>query len=339
MSTWYRALPFTAPFLVLILTTLGTARGGVLVLAAAAFIFIVHPLLDLMTGTETPRPGNELPQAAPAWLHDLLLWLYIPAQTALLAYCLTRPLDPNSLEFYGLALSLGCTTGAMGITIGHELIHRTRGFERAMGAFLYMQVNYGHFETEHTLGHHVWVGTPRDPATARAGHTLFQFLPQPLLGQVGSAWRLTPGRTARWISTQVIFLAVLAVTLGGAAVALHIAQSVVAVLMLETINYVEHYGLSRREIRPGVYEKVTEVHSWNSLHRMTNWFLFNLGRHAEHHAHPRVPYQKLKTTERPRTLPYGYSAMLILAWFPPIWRRLFHGSGPDQPGHLARTAG
>jgi len=339
MKNWTHALPFTAPFLVLILTTLGTARGGISVLAATAFIFVVHPTLDLLTGTEKPQPGNELPPAAPAWLHDLLLWAYVPAQTALLAFCLTRPLDPTSWEFYGVAISLGCTTGAMGITIGHELIHRTRGFERALGAFLYMQVNYGHFETEHTLGHHVWVGTPRDPATARAGQTLFQFLPQTLLGQVRSAWRLKPKRTALYISSQVLFLLVLALTLGGAAVALHIAQSIVAVLMLETINYVEHYGLSRREVRPGVYEKVTETHSWNSLHRMTNWFLFNLGRHAEHHAHPRVHYQKLKTTERPRTLPYGYSAMLILAWFPPVWRRIFHGRGPDQPGHLARTVG
>jgi alkane 1-monooxygenase len=83
---------------------------------------------------------------------------------------------------------------------------------------------------------------------------------------------------------------------------------------------------------------VTEAHSWNSLHRMTNWFLFNLGRHAEHHAHPRVPYQKLKATPRPRTLPFGYSAMLILAWLPPIWRKIFHGGGPQHPGHLTRTA-
>jgi alkane 1-monooxygenase len=326
----FRVIPFLAPYFVLALAWAGATLSGGYVLAAAVFVLVLHPLLDLLFGRETP---SEHPTPGPAWLHDLLLWGYIPAQMALLVVCLAQPLDPSSLEFWGLALSLGVTTGGMGITIGHELIHRTRFFERILGTLLYLQVNYGHFEVEHTLGHHVWVGTPKDPATARSGQSLFAFLPQTLIGSLKSAWKLL-----FYITVQSLLCLLVVSTLGIPALLLYLLQSLVAVLMLETINYVEHYGLTRNEVRPDVYERVTEAHSWNSLHRMTNWFLFNLGRHAEHHAHPRVPYQKLKATPRPRTLPFGYSAMLILAWLPPIWRKIFHGGGPQHPGHLTRTA-
>jgi len=332
MSRFLPVLPFLSPYIVLVLAFLGIQWGGFFSLAALLFVFGLHPVLDRIIGTESP--DSKLSSEGPTWLHDFLLRAYIPAQTLLLLLTYQLHLDPRTFTYWGAAISLGVATGAMGITIAHELIHRTRKLDHHLGTLLLAQVNYAHFETEHLLGHHVWVGTPKDPATARAGESIYKFLPRTLMGSFLSAWKLRPQRCLGYILLQVVLSVAIALTWGSAALGLHLLQSGFAILLLETVNYIEHYGLSRREVRPGVYEKVSEHHSWNSLHRMTNWFLFNLGRHAEHHAHPRIPYQKLKPTVRPRAFPVGYSTMVLLAWVPPLWMRLFHGKAGQPTGLL-----
>jgi alkane 1-monooxygenase len=92
--------------------------------------------------------------------------------------------------------------------------------------------------------------------------------------------------------------------------------------LLETINYIEHYGLERREIRPGVYERTTPHHSWNASERVTNWVLFQLQRHADHHHIASRPYFALRHVEDSPQLPTGYAGMVILALVPPLWRRV-----------------
>jgi alkane 1-monooxygenase len=328
-------LPFVAPYIVLALAHVGVQEGGWLTLLAFGFVFGIHPLLDFLIG---PEKTSSVLSEGPAWLHDVLLRAYLPAQTLLLLGAYQMKLQPTEPHFWGAALSLGVASGGMGITIAHELIHRTKKTDWTLGTALLAQVNYAHFETEHLMGHHVWVGTPKDPATARAGESLFRFLPRTLLGSFLGAYRLKPQRTYTYITIQLLIAVSILMIFGASALLLHFLQSAFAILLLETVNYIEHYGLSRREIRPGVFEKVSEHHSWNSLHRMTNWFLFNLGRHAEHHAHPRIPYQKLKPTPRRRTFPFGYSTMVLMAWAPPLWMRFFHGNEPEKSGLLTPEA-
>ncbi len=309
-------LPFTSPYWVVAILLWGVSQGGVYTLSAAAFVLVLHPFLDHLLSQRKPVDSKVSHTLASA-----LLWGYVPVQTMMIVWVLGRGFDPTSAEFWGAAFSLGVATGGLGITIAHELIHRRVKWERALGVLLLLEVNYSHFRIEHVLGHHRWVGTPHDPATARKGESLFQFLPRTLIGSFRSAIRLNSRFVLLGVFAQGFVLLGLAWGMGFASVLLYLIQSGVAVLMLETINYIEHYGLQRKELRPGVYEAVTDEHSWNSLHRLTNWFLFNLGMHAEHHAHPLVPFQKLQAIPRPRTLPYGYSLLLWMAWFPPLFRR------------------
>ena len=321
-------IPFFSPYLVLVVTLLGVLQGGLWAFSGFLFVFVFHPILDHFGGQASDSgvyPGSSFTHG----FASALLWLYLPAQTLVLAMALNQVgsggMPFENLGFWASALSVGTLSGGMGITIAHELIHRRRRWERGIGILLLFQVNYTHFRVEHVLGHHRWVGTPRDPATAREGESLFRFLPRTLLGSLKSAFHLDRKFVVKALVLQLALSLAVAFLAGPAALLFHLIQSAVAILMLETVNYIEHYGLSRKELRPGVYEAVTEVHSWNSLHRFTNWFLFNLGMHAEHHAHPLVPYQKLSPIPRPRTLPLGYSALLWAAWIPPVWRRIFVG--------------
>ena len=57
-------------------------------------------------------------------------------------------------------------------------------------------------------------------------------------------------------------------------------------MMFESVNYLEHYGLQRK-LMPGytdIYESVRITHSWNAPQVITNYLLFKLQRHSDHHA-------------------------------------------------------
>ncbi len=319
-------MPFFMPLSVPILTLVGIFYGGVWAWSGFLFSFIIHPLLDLVVGEDTnlePVPPKT------STFNNLLVWTYLPLQTFVLtlslALCSVR--DFSTVELAGIILSLGAVTGGLGITIAHELIHRRERWERGLGVGLLLMVNYAHFRVEHVFGHHKHVATFADPATARPGENLYHFLVRSVIQSWLSAWRIEAKRLARRTASErilknrlvqyAVVQALLAVGVyalfGSLALLVYLVQGVVAFLILETINYVEHFGLQRKEISPGVYEPVTELHSWDSRHKMTNWFLFNLGRHAHHHAQPTVPYEKLRPGRTEHTLRYGYSIELLLA--------------------------
>jgi alkane 1-monooxygenase len=220
--------------------------------------------------------------------------------------------------------------------VAHELVHRSGKFERALAEVLMMQVSYTHFCIEHVLGHHANVATPRDPATARAGESFYAFLPRTVFGGVASAWcieavRMKRGgrpvfslgnRMLRYAAELILLYGVAALLFGAGGVLFLAAQSIVAFTMLEVVNYLEHYGLQRREVRPGRFEPTRPYHSWNSSHRVTNWFLFNLGRHSDHHAAAGRRFHTLRHFEEAPQLPIGYAAIFVLALVPPLWRRV-----------------
>jgi alkane 1-monooxygenase len=233
-------------------------------------------------------------------------------------------------------LSTGITTGTIGITFAHELIHRPGRLELALGEILLATTSYTHFAIEHVYGHHRYVATPRDPATARLGESLFAFIPRCVIGSLASAWRIERERLAkrrrpwwhasnrmlRYGVTQVALYAAVAIWWGWLAALVLGAQAAIAFSLLETINYIEHYGLERREIAPGRYERVQPWHSWNSSHRLSNWLLINLARHSDHHLVASKRYQVLDHVAIAPQLPAGYAAMFLLAMCPPLWRRV-----------------
>ena len=226
------------------------------------------------------------------------------------------------MMFIGLALGTGLVSGGVGIVIAHELGHRHDKVDRFFAYVLLAWVAYMHFFVEHNKGHHAKVATPEDPASARFGEGFWAYFPRSVIGQFRSALHIDRRRTLQGVGASALIAVALGAAFGPIAIAFFLLQAFYAILQLELVNYVEHYGLERAEVAPGRFEKVTVRHSWNSSHRLSNLLLFNLQRHSHHHAHQGKRYQVLEHFEESPQLPAGYLAMLPLAMVPPLWRRI-----------------
>jgi alkane 1-monooxygenase len=340
-----RSTGFYLVFLIPTLVVVGVLAGGWARGAVVAFVFGAVPLLDAWLGHERRNPGEDI---AHARRFDVPLVLWVVTQVAVLMWWITRDMG----ETIGVALALGTLsvglmTGGIGITVAHELMHRKSRFERALAEVLMSCVGYAHFCIEHVHGHHRHVATPLDPASSRLGENVYRYLPRTIFGGFASAWsieaeRMTRSgahvwhwrnRMLRYAAVQLAIYTTLFAALGGLAVALWAAQSVVAIVLLEVINFVEHYGLERRELAPGKYERVQPRHSWNASHRVTNWLLFNLQRHSDHHFLASRPYDVLRHYDDVPQLPAGYATMVLVALVPPLWRRIM-----DPRVHALREA-
>jgi alkane 1-monooxygenase len=196
-------------------------------------------------------------------------------------------------------------------------------------------VAYGHFYVEHTRGHHKNVATPEDPASSKMGETFWQFLPRTMIGSLRSAWHIEKERLARkgkgvwslendnlqsWAMTGALFGALTA-WLGWLALPFLLAQAFYGASLLEVVNYLEHYGLLRQKGPDGRYERCKPEHSWNSNNIVTNLFLYQLQRHSDHHANPTRRFQALRHFDESPQLPTGYAALVLIAYFPPLWFR------------------
>jgi alkane 1-monooxygenase len=305
--------------------------------AAAAMVLFQATVAVLETlprwrSSPAPAPGK---QTAHRWvLRGHVLW-----QMALLGACVgwvaTR--GYGSIEAAVLGLAVGGVTGALGITFAHELGHSKWRLDRGLGWLLMASVNYAHFMVEHYRGHHPRAATAADPASAREGETLWRFLPRTLAGSWRSAWRLEAEQLARmqrpwWRSAllgaalaQAALLVGLFALFGLPALLFWLCQSAYAVFQLETINYIEHYGLQRQAQphHPGRAEPFGINHAWNADHWLTNAYLINLQRHSDHHMHAWKPYPSLEALPGPQ-LPTGYAGCILLATVPRLWFALMH---------------
>ena len=268
---------------------------------------------------------------------DAVLRVHAVLQLALLALgvMVARahwPEAGGTLAVWALGIGVGNVTGSLGITFSHELGHSRSRLNRATGWLLMASVMYAHFMVEHYRGHHVRVATDADPASSRQGESLWRFLPRTLWGSWRSAWQLEAQQLARlrkswwhstllWVSLgQVGFLVLLTAIFGAGALVFWLVQSAQAVFLLETVNYIEHYGLRRRAVQ-GRPEPFAMHHAWNADHGVTNSFLANLQRHSDHHMHAWKPYPSLEPLPGPQ-LPTGYAGCLFLACVPPLWFRV-----------------
>jgi alkane 1-monooxygenase len=334
-----QALPYLLGFVMPPLVVASAWLGGAWTLLPVAFLYGVLPLVDALAGldVENPEAGEVASLSDNSWFR-LITWAWVPVQLALLVWGLSivTGATAGAWEAVGITLSIGLTTGAVGITFAHELIHRPGRFERALGEILLTTVSYSHFCIEHVHGHHRHVATPLDPATGRFGESFYAFYPRTVLGGVQSAWQIETdrldrrglsawhpsNRMLRYLLVQVALYAGAASTFGAIGVTVLAGQAIVAFSMLEIINYVEHYGLERRQITPGRYERVMPWHSWNSSHRVSNWLLINLARHSDHHYIAAKRYQVLEHLDAAPQLPAGYGTMLLVVLLPPLWRRI-----------------
>lgn len=332
-------LGFTVMLLPLTGVQLAQATGWpVFYWFAPLFIYTVIPFLDWVIGTDANNP----PESAVATLerdryYRVLVYIAVLIEYGIFIWGFAM-IANGGLAWYeqlGLAVSIGGVTG-VSINTAHELGHKTDPFERWLSKLALAPVAYGHFFVEHNRGHHVRVATPEDPASARFGETFWEFLPRTVFGSLRSAWDIEKKRLARsgqgpwtwrndnlqaWAMTVVLYGALIA-WLGWVIVPFLAIQAVYGFSLLESVNYVEHYGLCRQKLPDGRYERCQPQHSWNSNHIVTNLFLYHLQRHSDHHANPTRSYQSLRHFDESPQLPSGYASMILVAYVPWLWFRL-----------------
>ncbi|MEV5836119.1 alkane 1-monooxygenase [Nocardia sp. NPDC052112] len=299
-------------------------------------VLVVIPLLDCAIGNDGSNPRDEDYEAlSNDRYYRWCTYLFLPLQfigLLIAGYLWSRPALSIS-DKLGLAVTLGFASG-IGINAAHELGHRVEHLERWLAKIALAQSGYGHFFVEHNRGHHVRVATPEDPASARFGESLWAFLPRTVFGGFRSAVALERERLSRkgkrWFSLDnhllqawsmsVALFGTLILIFGPMVIPFLALQALIGAWLLETVNYVEHYGLLRPRGRNGHYVRCSPRDSWNSDHLVTNVFLFHLQRHSDHHANPGRRYQTLRSSEQAPQLPAGYASMILLAIIPPIWR-------------------
>ncbi|MEC3976473.1 alkane 1-monooxygenase [Amycolatopsis sp. H20-H5] len=326
----------TAPF---IAWGLVSATGlGLFWWSGPLIVFVLIPLIDAIVGVDAENPPDDLIE----WLerdryYRWVTYLYLPIQyVSLVVACWLWTTHPLSVaDKIGLAVTVGMVAG-IGINTAHELGHKKDQLERWLSKIALAQSAYGHFFIEHNRGHHVRVATPEDPASSRLGETFWGFLPRSVYGSLKSGWGLEKTRMERlgkkpwnprndvvnaWAMSVVLFGVLIAV-FGWSVAPYLLVQAVFGFALLEAVNYLEHYGLKRQKEPKGRYERPAPRHSWNSNNVCTNVFLYHLQRHSDHHANPTRRYQALRHFEQAPQLPAGYASMIVLAYFPPLWRRV-----------------
>ena len=337
-----RAAPFWLSLLMLPLAWFCAVQGGWTLVLLPLYAWGVFSALDLVLGLNTENADPAAGEEDLFW-YRLVTLVWVPLQVVTvfgLIWYASRAAHLGGVERFFLFFGLGVITGTVGINYSHELMHQKSRAERWLADILLAMVLYSHFRSEHLLVHHRYVGTPRDPVTAHYNEGFHRFYPRVLRQSLKSAFRAEKAMLARkdlpWTdlsnpffrywALQAGFL-LLALLLGGlSGLLLFLVQAGVAIWQLELVNYIEHYGLTRKHLGGGKYEHVQPRHSWNAAHRASNWLLINLQRHSDHHykADRRFPVlQTYPASEAPQ-LPYGYPVMTVVAMIPPLWRRMMN---------------
>lgn len=268
-------------------------------------------------------------------IYTLILYATLPVQIIFLGWFFfaIQEADLTNFEITGRILSLGIMCGTIGINVGHELGHRNNRFDQLLGEILLLTSLNTHFLPYHNASHHLNVATPKDAATARKNEIIYLFWIRSHITSYYQAWQTEKNRLKNtnrtWFHHQnrMIIYSICNILLVGGIYSYFgtfvmfsfLAAATFGILLLETINYIEHYGLLRKQNKYGSYERVKRTHSWNSDHVIGQVILFNLSRHSDHHYNGSKHYQLLKTLPESPQMPTGYPGMMLLSLIPPIW--------------------
>ena len=306
----------------------GLLSHGPWAYAALAFAFGLVPLLEavLPTFAANLSEAQRAERLRQPW-YDVLVLVQIPLHLgAIVLFLMVVPEDRAAGDLTSLVghiTAMGVSCGSLAINIAHELGHRPNGMYQRLAQGLLVTTLYGQFFIDHNLGHHKNVATPEDASTARYGEVLYAFWLRSIVGVWQTAWRLKPGLMALLFSAEVLMLLGIWMSAPLAFVPFLLA-SLMGILLLETVNYIEHYGLLRAKVSEFRYENAQPIHSWNSNHPLGRFMLFELTRHSDHHANPYKPYPVLDHFDEAPQMPAGYPAMMVLAAVPPIWFRVMN---------------
>ena len=323
MKRSYYLLAFTIPLSISFSFYFQGVWSYLAIFYAFAFLPALELVLPLM---HTNHPSSVEDSWKSSVYFDLILWFMVPIQYGLLIY-FCQLMEGHQLELFeriGLITAMGLGCGVMGINVAHELGHRNNFAEQSMAKLLLSTSLYWHFFIEHNKGHHKNVSTPLDPESSHLNETLYAFWYRSIKDSFLSAYRIDASEMVKALILQILLLVLIFVLWGKIALVCFVASAMIGIILLESVNYIEHYGLSRREIAPLRYEKVRVIHSWNADNPLSRAVLFDLSRHSDHHAHANRKYQLLRSEESSPQMPTGYPGMILLALIPPLWFKVMN---------------
>lgn len=329
-----------------LMTIIGLWLQGIYTYLTPIYAFGFIPILELFTQSSTKNLDQESKVSnLKKKVFDWMLYLNLPIIYIIITITLYIT-SITSLEIYeitGIIISTGIVLGTNGINVGHELGHRFTK-ERFIGKALLLPSLYMHFYIEHNFGHHQKVATKEDPATAKYNHPVYLFWITSTIGQYIGAWKIQFDLLKKnnqsffsikndmfwYLIITSIYLVIIFYFFSAFGLKIAILSGTVGVLLLETINYIEHYGLSRIKISSGRYERVREIHSWNSNHTLGRIMLYELTRHSDHHHRASKKYQILDHHIQSPQLPFGYPTSMVLSLLPPIWFLIMNKRVPRE---------
>lgn len=287
--------------------------------------------------------------------YDFCIYLIVPMQFVALFLFIDgfKQTNLSASDIIGRISVMGLLCGSFGINVGHELGHRNKKYEQTMAKMLLLTSLYMHFFIEHNKGHHKRVSTPEDPSSARFNEPLYRFYLRTVIGAYRSAWEISSAELKKkslpflhWKNEMLMFQVIqlafvtgILLLFGWLTTLYFLAAAVMGFLMLETVNYIEHYGLQRRKTGPSSYERALPIHSWNSNHVLGRIVLFELSRHSDHHYLASRKYQVLRHHDDAPQMPTGYPGMMLLSLIPPLWFRVMNHRVEDIRKKSMITAG
>jgi alkane 1-monooxygenase len=330
------AFKYLSPFIIYIASFHAFMVTGWQIWIPLIYAWFIIPVLELFI---KPNPQNlsetEENLASADKTYDVLLYLVVVLQyAALVKFLYAMSTDQMTvLDIIGRVWVMGMLCGVFGINVGHELGHRNTVFERTLAKMLLLTAQYMHFYIEHNKGHHKRVATPDDPSSARYGEWVYTFYFRSIILSYLSAWKIAArdvrkknqevyslhNEMIRFTMIQVAFVAIILMIFGWVVTLYYLAAAIIGILLLETVNYIEHYGLQRKILTEGKYERAMPEHSWNSDHVIGRLMLFELSRHSDHHYLASRKYQVLRHHDDAPQMPTGYPGMMLLSLLPPAW--------------------
>lgn len=340
-------LKYLAAFSIPLVAFIGIYFRGVYSYLTPVYAFVLIPVLELVFPVDTYNISEEESKnKLKNKLFDWLLYLNIPVVFGLLIYALITVNSKflETYEFVGLIISIGIVLGVNGINVAHELGHRQKTNERFLGKALLLPALYMHFYIEHNFGHHLHAATKEDPATARYNQNVYSFWITSVFRQYFNAWNiqknllknngfhfLSVKNDTLWFTLfQAVYLLTVYLLFNYTGFIFALFAAITGFILLETVNYIEHYGLLRLKTASGRYERVKEIHSWNSNHVIGRIVLYELTRHSDHHYKTSKKYQILECHKESPQMPFGYPTSMVLAMIPPIWFRIMNKRVPRE---------
>ena len=333
-------LKYLSIFLLPATVLVSLCTEGILNFLPLIVFFVLLPVVEqFLPLQEKNMSPEEAKTAENDFYYEWLLYLMMPVQWGFLVYFLfTIGEAPNNHVLIGRITAMGIMCAVIGINLGHELGHHDNKISRFIGEILLLSSLQNHFLPYHTRGHHTNVGTHQDPATARKNETMYVFWFRSQIGSYFEAWKIEmqkcriqqrpplhySNKMIQYTIIHVLMLFSIFYFFGSLVLLYFIIAAIIGIVQLESVNYIEHYGLYRKKNKNGVYERVQRHHSWNSNHYLGRLVLFELSRHSDHHYKANRPYQILESHKESPVMPAGYPAMMMLALFPPLFFRIMN---------------